>query len=92
MFTSVPLEEHLRSYYEDTLDQIAGTKEALNRAPDALTRAGLLKSLRSLQEIVGLAQSTVEDPLSAFWKAQIERGEEPDLDLSLEDLKALGYV
>lgn len=52
----------------------------------------LQEALIKVNEILGTIEAgkvITGDPLADYWEEQIERGEEPDLDMTLEELKKL---
>ncbi len=49
----------------------------------------LLQQLRAISKALGEEVSVSQDDLTDYWDAQLDRGEEPDLDLTVEDLRLL---
>lgn len=95
LFIGRPLTSHLREYYEDKLDMRDDIEHRL-KTESGLNHTQRVRMLETLKAIDGLLgsmdaqESKSQDPLASFWEAQIARGEEPDLDLTLEDLKKMG--
>jgi hypothetical protein len=54
----------------------------------------LQAALKNIAELLEEAEkkAAVQDPLAAYWEKQIEAGEDPDLDLTLEDLEEMGEL
>lgn len=57
-------------------------------------RMALMEDLKTIDAIFDEHSSANpgEDVLAAYWEAQMERGEDPDLDLTIEDLKKMGKL
>lgn len=49
----------------------------------------LLMHLRTINKILEDEMELTDDDLTTYWDEQLERGEEPDLDMTVEDLKRL---
>lgn len=82
------------AFYEDQMDTKEMIESKLKHAQlNHIQRIQLLEQLRELKDL--LDEKTEDgakpsDPLSKFWEEQIARGEEPDLDLTLVDLRKMG--
>lgn len=74
-------------WYEDLYDE----KDALEaQLEEGLDTGQVYSRLAEIDKILegDDAVSTTGDPLIDYWEAQIARGEVPDLDMTVEDLRA----
>ena len=69
--------------YDEKLDLEAQIKEGLGNDAAAATAR-----LADIQKILGETDALgTGDPLIDYWEEQMARGETPDLDMTLEDLR-----
>lgn len=97
LFVDQPIAIHLRSFYEDQLDEKDLIELRLKEEHIQITERTKLTSI--LREINDLFISESEsksvvgkDLLAEYWEKQMENGEEPNLDLKLEDLIKMGVT
>lgn len=69
---------HQRSEYQAQLDE-----DNL----DAQSRMRITERIQAIDRVMGEMEHLSGDPLVDLWEAQMEAGIEPDLDMTMEDLK-----
>lgn len=91
-----PLSAHYEAYCEDLLDRKEEIEWKLQGNINGQDRVRLLKLLETLNGILNEQEGSVtiqtQDPLSAYWDEQIALGEEPNLELTLADLRKMGRI
>jgi hypothetical protein len=88
----VPEAELWEELYEDLWLRLQATEETLRTTVGNEAREPIIEERAELARMLGVEleeASESGDPLIDHWEAQIARGEEPDLDMTLEDLRCL---
>lgn len=95
-FVGQPLAVHLRSFYEDQLDRKEDIERQLrNGSMGHASRIKLMVALKSIKELLDDVEEktgSTQDPLAVYWESEIAAGREPDLNMTLKDLRRLGRV
>lgn len=95
LFTSQTLAELNQEMMEDLMIQKKDIERELQDGdPDEHRPKSrseiLLEQLADINRALDEADDTItQDDLTAYWDEQLDRGEEPDLDMTVEDLKRL---
>lgn len=89
LFRKRTLPEILEDFVLDKLAARDHIIEQLSEAGlDGQSRHKLMKALETIDQLLGRVETAGSgDPLVDFWEAQMEAGEEPDMDMTLEELK-----
>jgi hypothetical protein len=90
-FTAMTVGELLLEFYGDMWRRQEELEEELKYA-GIEEQGDLHEALLKVNEILGVVEGgkvITGDPLADYWEEQIDRGEEPDLDMTLDDLKKL---
>lgn len=80
--------EHLEEFMRDKMDDRDALQEQLsNSALEAIDRSKLMEQIENIDKFLGTIKATGSgDPLADYWEAQIDAGEDPDWDMTMEDL------
>lgn len=78
----------LEEFLADKLHERADLEDQLRQGDlDARTRVRLQERVGALDALMNDAGGGSGDALADLWEAQIEAGLEPDLDMTMEDLR-----
>jgi hypothetical protein len=75
-------------WYADIWAQRSDLESQLEDA-DPADMGAIEKRLSSICEILGEEKRITSDPLVDYWEEQVARGEFPDLDMTLEELREI---
>lgn len=94
LFLEQPLECHLEEYMGDQFEKVEEIEARLKSGNlSAQQRGHLMDQLKALKAFLDDQPiKATNDPLAEYWEAQIARGEEPNMDLELEDLQEMGEL
>ena len=93
LFKGRPIAEHLEEFMRDKMDERDQLREMLQN-PDTgpQERSKLMEQIESIDKFLGDVDATGSgDALADLWEAQLEAGEDPDFDLTMEDLERGRY-
>lgn len=88
----MPEAELWEELYEDLWLRLQATEEALRTAVGNEAREPIIEERAELARMLGVEleeASESGDPLIDYWEAQIARGEEPDLDMTVDELRKI---
>jgi len=88
LFQSQTIAELRTEWYGDLWSSKADIESQLESA-DFDSQGPLQERLKAICAILEETSISTDDPLVAYWEEQVARGEHPDLDMTLEDLKRL---
>lgn len=85
------LVEHLEEFMRDKMDERDLLQEQLqNPVLEALDRTKLMEQITAIDQFLGAKDKTGSgDPLADFWEAQMEAGEDPDFDLTMDEFRSM---
>lgn len=92
-----PFSEHLTEFFEDRWrDREEVQKQLLDPDVSPLRRSQLMDHLDALDKVLDLRAEIDEttsmgDILEDYWLWQEEQGEEPDMDMTIEQLQEMGW-
>lgn len=89
LFLGRSIAEHLLEYYQDHAEKKEELTNSLKQTGmDTQERARILEVISQIDKMLGnISESSSGDPLVDLWEMQVKAGIEPDLDLTVEDLK-----
>jgi hypothetical protein len=89
LFQGRSLAEHLEEFMRDKMDDRDALQEQMGQAHlTPLDRTKIIEQIEGIDAFLGAAEKVGSgDPLADLWEAQLEAGEEPDLDMTMEDLR-----
>lgn len=90
LFQGQTVAELLLEHYEDLWEELAGLEAAEARMDDPGRLPQLRERARAIRRALGTEAAAAEDPLTAYWEAEVAAGRVPDMDMTLADLKAKG--
>lgn len=90
LFQGSTTAELLLEYYEDLWEELAGLEAAEARLDDVGKLPQLRERARAIRRALGAEAAPAEDPLTAYWEAELAAGRTPDLNMTPEDLKGRG--
>jgi len=89
LFQGQSIEELTLEWYSDLFDELEGLTTLLQTSPNGLSEVGHAR-LAATQEALGIPDDeriVTGDPLIDYWEAEMRAGREPDLDMTVEDLR-----
>ena len=86
---------HLEAYYADLFSERETIYGMLQDGGlSGIAKAKLMQQLKTMDKLLDddPRSPTDKDPLARFWEQQLERGEEPNLELTIDDLRKMGEL
>lgn len=88
---SLSLPELLEQFLTDKLHLRDELRRQLGDTQSPSARTRLMDQIVAIDRVMGEVEEGLSgDPLADLWEAQIEAGIEPDLDLTMDDLRKRG--